>query len=201
MNMETLELPRKRLKRMLSEAQNIQTRIPTINRLPVEILGMIFTWLLPPHPPFSNIMIFKLGMKGIEYLNLSFVCRHWRQVVVSTPMLWTGIFYRVVGSYTPMTDPRISFVPLQLLRSGACPLNVTDYCTAVFVKPDNGVPGSPTPVPLVQMLMNNVHRIRRLSLWIDWPRNLTWTWREPAAQLETLEITCDNYFRLCRCGP
>ncbi|KAF9645463.1 hypothetical protein BDM02DRAFT_575214 [Thelephora ganbajun] len=83
-----------------------------INRLPVEILMLICKLTLPPDSevaaPNNNRVFYAM--------KLTHVCRHWRLVFVSSPVLWTN--FRVVE-----TAPK--FVAECLQRSGTSPIHVS----------------------------------------------------------------------------
>jgi len=83
-----------------------------INRLPVEILVLICKLTLPPDPEFTtpdNERVFCVT-------KLTHVCRHWRSVLVSSPVLWTS--FHVVKS-----APK--FVAECLQRSRTSPIHVS----------------------------------------------------------------------------
>jgi len=83
-----------------------------INRLPVEILLLICKLTLPLDPEFTkpdNRRVF-----GVT--ELTHVCRHWRLVLISSPVLWTS--FRVMK-----TTPK--FVAECLQRSRTLPIHVS----------------------------------------------------------------------------
>ncbi|CCA78033.1 hypothetical protein PIIN_06885 [Serendipita indica DSM 11827] len=80
----------------------------SINHLPPELLTCIFQLaLLEDHTRIGRLL---------------FVCRHWTQLVLHTPILWTNIHVRVQGSDKAPVKP--SYVRACYARSGELPLEV-----------------------------------------------------------------------------
>ncbi|KAG5651959.1 hypothetical protein H0H81_006809 [Sphagnurus paluster] len=99
---------------------------PPINRLPVELLAEILFRTLE-QPDFTrrsyrgipSKLSFSPG-KDADPMLLAQVCRHWRSVALSTPLLWSSIKIR----YAYKTKNRIPLLQTWLDRSGTCPLSI-----------------------------------------------------------------------------
>ncbi|KAF8189676.1 hypothetical protein BJ912DRAFT_966103 [Pholiota molesta] len=68
------------LKPLLALKFERNTIIP-ISRLPPELLCRIFSLAQVPHPTATEPNL-------LEWINLTYVCRHWRNVAISMPSLW-----------------------------------------------------------------------------------------------------------------
>ncbi|KAJ6456407.1 hypothetical protein C8R45DRAFT_577828 [Mycena sanguinolenta] len=85
-----------------------------VQKLPVELLGEIFSWTLGEWGPMTDGTSAML----LEPLTISHVCGHWRSVSLSMPMLWSTIW---------IDRPRVSHIPMVKLwieRSRTCPLSI-----------------------------------------------------------------------------
>ncbi|KAJ7122007.1 hypothetical protein C8R43DRAFT_1076503 [Mycena crocata] len=85
-----------------------------VSKLPVELLGEIFSWSLGDW----GLMTEEPSSLVLDPLIVSHVCGHWRAVSLSIPMLWATIW---------IDRPRvahISMVELWLKRSRNCPLSI-----------------------------------------------------------------------------
>ncbi|KAF7376674.1 hypothetical protein MSAN_00084400 [Mycena sanguinolenta] len=85
-----------------------------VQKLPVELLGEIFSWTLGEWGPMTD----EPSALLLEPLTISHVCGHWRAVSLSMPMLWATIW---------IDRPRvshISMVKLWVERSRTCPLSI-----------------------------------------------------------------------------
>lgn len=85
-----------------------------IHKLPVELLGEIFSWTLGDWGQMTD----EQSDLVLEPLTISHVCGHWRAVSVSIPMLWATIW---------IDRPRaahISMVQLWIERSRNFPLSI-----------------------------------------------------------------------------
>ncbi|KAI0345942.1 hypothetical protein BDW22DRAFT_932249 [Trametopsis cervina] len=178
-----------RVQSLVYALRRIRNRSSTINRLPTEILSIIFEFLMPPYPRirFPPVVMDEMDMAyNVEpwvpdltenYSTLwasiaavSLVCRNWRDVALATPLLWTDI---LVSSHHG------DFISTQLVRSTMYPLNVQF----------NG-PVSPASLdlPFVQNLLKESYRIRRLTVWVPTESDDMRPWIKNATQLETLDI-------------
>ncbi|KAF8138013.1 hypothetical protein K438DRAFT_1880928 [Mycena galopus ATCC 62051] len=85
-----------------------------IQKLPVELLGEIFSWTLSDWGPMTD----EPSPLLLEPLTISHVCGHWRLVSLSMPMLWATIW---------IDRPRVSHIPMVKMwieRSRTCPLSI-----------------------------------------------------------------------------
>lgn len=90
-----------------------------IRRVPVEILANIFMLCLPTHPGSDP--------KQAPLL-LGQVCRSWRKISLSTPLLWSRIRIGKVGN----EGERSGALRMWLERSGDCPLSLHYRATKVY---------------------------------------------------------------------
>ncbi|KAI0692714.1 hypothetical protein BC835DRAFT_31981 [Cytidiella melzeri] len=102
-------------KSLLQNISDAQTRLTPINRLPSEILGAIFEHVLDPN--FSADVSLKL--MDFKWLDIQSVCRHWRDVALTTPVLWSHV--RIVYPYRE-SFPKTLLINLG--RSGTVPLSI-----------------------------------------------------------------------------
>ncbi|CAA7264956.1 unnamed protein product [Cyclocybe aegerita] len=119
------------------------------NRLPTELLARIFMQLLPPGPasPASTFFpLLKVEAKAApvevakwNHRPLSAVCRAWRDVVLSTPQMWTSIAVSVEESDASYAE----FVSHQFLRSGGLPVSLKVYEPHRFI--NIALPLQPVP--------------------------------------------------------
>ncbi|KAI0339397.1 hypothetical protein BDW22DRAFT_589839 [Trametopsis cervina] len=170
----------------------VQNRYPMVNRLPVEILSAIFESLMPPYPKITSDYWYSddVGPDDDDYYTPrayctaiaapSLVCRHWRNIVLGTPALWTDVLVLSKFLSKGGNNSRGDFISTQLVRSGNCLLNV-EFCESL----------SPASLQLtfIQDLLKQAHRIRRLTIrpqTMDHDEIRLWTGN--AKQLEFLDI-------------
>ncbi|TDL25754.1 hypothetical protein BD410DRAFT_606722 [Rickenella mellea] len=96
-----------------------------VGRLPPELWSNIFLDCLPFHPSFAALK---------APLLLTHVCRHWRDVALSTPTLWSNI--SLTGGIESITDTTLIRFDMWLERSRSCPLSIdlptiTDYACCI----------------------------------------------------------------------
>ncbi|KAI0686651.1 hypothetical protein BC835DRAFT_451765 [Cytidiella melzeri] len=124
-NLESLshELNLERIAReaehLLLNIRYVQNRLAPVNRLPSELLGVIFEQMMDSHLPAKAISYRKIGC---QWPVAQSVCRHWRSTAVHTPMLWTYI--EVHDSHSTMWDSRRGVTSTIFARSGVLPLNL-----------------------------------------------------------------------------
>lgn len=83
-----------------------------INDLPPEVLSEILYWCIPTAKDQES-------SKPRFALVLSHVCRHWRNIALETPRLWTYTKIRVIQHHLP---PALELMKLYLERSKTCPI-------------------------------------------------------------------------------
>ncbi|KAI0342351.1 hypothetical protein BDW22DRAFT_186717 [Trametopsis cervina] len=168
--------------------KRMRNRYPVVNRLPSEILSAIFESLMPAYPKMT------LGYR--DYVNLdsiiensgyrsaaaapSLVCRHWRNVILGTPAMWTDVHVSSQTLAGDNNDPYGRFISRQLVRSGNRPLNVQFY---------EALSPASLQLTFMQDLLEQVYRIRRLALPLDSADDDIYPWTENANQLEVLDIS------------
>jgi len=90
------------------------TLLSPVRRLPPELLGEIFRYCLPQN----------YHEKGAHKAVMlpSHVCKHWRDVALSTPTLWTNVVLHVTNE---TFESRAALVTTWFARSGGLPLSFT----------------------------------------------------------------------------
>lgn len=130
-----------RLKLELSNAYAERNSLSFIFRLPTETLESIFIYCARDYHVSSEDSDFP------NWVNVSYVCRHWRNVALNCPILWTYLF---------VTSE--DWAAETLARSKQAPLKLR-------VKRDHWDEESRT-LYFVEQVMNHVERIQELSLML-----------------------------------
>ncbi|KAJ7659321.1 hypothetical protein DFH06DRAFT_439297 [Mycena polygramma] len=108
--------------RRLAEAR-LGEHISPVLALPTEIICHIFVDTLPTYP--LRPTLFGIGSPTM----LAQVCRRWRLIALSTPMLWRAISFIISGKpaspkLSRVLERRLQIFETWLSRSGSCPLSV-----------------------------------------------------------------------------
>src|SRR3984885_8964598 len=92
--------------------QMLVTLLSPVRRLPPELLGEIFRYCLPQN----------YHEKGAHKAVMlpSHVCKHWRDVALSTPTLWTNVVLHVTNE---TFESQAALVTAWFSRSGGLPLS------------------------------------------------------------------------------
>lgn len=155
-----------------------------ISRLPTEILCEIFSLMkiIEPH------RVYRVGGKPpLQWFKVTWISRHWRNVAIGSPSLWT--------------DPPLGHLPRveqMLIRSGNSGLLLKAhpaYTARSFI--DGGkvdLASEDSSLPGLKLALQHIQRIKQLSLCIDseqWPE-VQKALPKAAPQLEYLDLTCWN---------
>ncbi|KAJ7201149.1 hypothetical protein GGX14DRAFT_571721 [Mycena pura] len=104
-----------------SEEANIRERLSSYDDpasiLPAEIVSEIFVHVLPAYPicpPLAG---------KYSPTQLTHICRQWREIAMSTPLLWRAIRIPFLHDESRASD-LVFFVETWLCRSGSCPLSI-----------------------------------------------------------------------------
>jgi hypothetical protein len=99
---------------LCNHRQILATLLSPVRRLPPELLGEIFRHCLPQD----------YQEKGAHQAVMlpSHVCKHWRDVALSTPALWTNIDLHVTDE---TLESRVALLTTWFSRSGGSPLSFT----------------------------------------------------------------------------
>lgn len=134
------------------------------DKVPAELWAEIFVQCLPQN--LNNVDMLSCFDSRDPPLVLTVVCRKWRSIALSTPMLWTVIYYMMVSARGGVGFSeyhkrlQLKQVSTWLNRSGQCPLRVR-------VGPLRWGPISlPTPEPAIQLLTSNSHRWKEAHLFL-----------------------------------
>ncbi|KAJ7277982.1 hypothetical protein C8J57DRAFT_1126537, partial [Mycena rebaudengoi] len=115
-----------------------------IRSFPYDVLSEIFSWTLPSP---AGGKFYSTDISLSPWL-LSYVCRRWRNLVVSLPALWSNI--RIENIDIPL----LPLLNLQLDRSASCPL------TLKFSSSD---------IEAFDLILDHADRLYTVDLWLsDW---------------------------------
>ncbi|KAJ7262412.1 hypothetical protein C8J57DRAFT_1563611 [Mycena rebaudengoi] len=113
------------------ERQDLQTRLDAykypIFTLPTEITSEIFVYFLPPYPKCPPT----IGLSSPHILGQ--ICRTWREIALSTPLLWQAIELRL-----PTKSPTMALDLLRtwVSRSKNCTLSISLQCSPEHLEAD-----------------------------------------------------------------
>lgn len=127
--------------------------------LPTELMAEIFCHLhdLTSIPRYLKTQIcmpephpFKIPMCLMQ------VCRQWRAIAESTPLLWSTITFRQPIPVKPFSKRALRLINLWLERSGSSPLHIyyVEFETSEFCN------------PVLDLLLANAHRWKEVIFWI-----------------------------------
>ncbi|KAJ7062329.1 hypothetical protein C8F01DRAFT_1137178 [Mycena amicta] len=112
-----------------------------IRRVPLDILSEIFISCLPTE---RNCVM----SAGEAPILLGHICSYWREIALSTPLLWASLHFVDPSSNSASTNAwrqkaqqRLDAAIIWLGRSGQCPLSISVH------GPGDDSPGAPTPPP------------------------------------------------------
>lgn len=150
--------------RLLKGAGRARNATITINLLPVEVLGHIFSFLCPS----VNFAIrSRPPARSLDLSSVISVCHHWREVALTCPPLWSTINLRDI-------HPRVEEY---LRRSGSTPLVL--HCAGVY----NGPHSSDIFQKIAKDHMNRIQHLH-LSTGISGFEQLT----TPVSSLQSLAL-------------
>lgn len=137
-----LENKRGQLKRRM---EGYQSLVSPIRRLPTEVLTNIFFRCCG-----NNELTHSAGEPWLtSALSLGMVCAYWREIMLSTPQLWSVI--SITAHFHPYTTrPRIELLDLYLERSRQLPLTLV-----IDDGPEGGLPDE-----VIDRLVHHSHRWR-----------------------------------------
>ncbi|KIM40785.1 hypothetical protein M413DRAFT_168063 [Hebeloma cylindrosporum] len=132
---------------------------PIINRMPCEILSMIFTFVVhgdstTPKDRYTYEIQRKIssGSSPTTPLTLSQVSRFWRSFVHNSPILWSTL---VVCAPAPRD---VEYTAFWLSKSGTVPLNLT---LEQYISPDRASDA------IAQLFVTEAHRWKRISFGLS----------------------------------
>ncbi|KAG5716089.1 hypothetical protein E4T56_gene10909 [Termitomyces sp. T112] len=140
-----------------------------INRLPSELLSAIFSLEPDIHPASDDMKVFKRSLprrtlvrgKKLDPLLLGQVCKEWRDVTLTTPLLWSSFF--VLCNLKTQT---IELLKIWLERSAGLPLNITFMESLCDLKSDNewyNPPQNPVTPHIMELLTAHAYRWKSID--------------------------------------
>ncbi|KAF6744977.1 hypothetical protein DFP72DRAFT_1077881 [Ephemerocybe angulata] len=156
-----------KLARLDDKRLTVQGVLSAIRRIPLEILGVIFTEVLP----------FVLNHDGRnELLNLVLVCKRWREACLITKRLWSSITIKACWCRSDLTSlpwvhkhEELSYKKMVawLGRSGTIPKVVRYIATELYYLCGDGHHRCHTTHPALIQLMNEGPPIAHFTLCIS----------------------------------
>ncbi|KAJ7149554.1 hypothetical protein C8R46DRAFT_1125520 [Mycena filopes] len=150
------------------------SRVDPILNLPPEIVSEIFLHFLPVYPDFPP------PSGSTSPVLLSQICRHWREIALSTPRLWRAIkiVIRVSGGKHPRALDRLT---TWLARSADSPLSLHIHLARNF--------------SFLRLFVHECvpHRHRLEYLVVEGPFKLFSSLRGDMPLLQSLTLTCPNH--------
>ncbi|KAI0785505.1 hypothetical protein C8Q75DRAFT_775196 [Abortiporus biennis] len=83
----------------LVAVRNLQNNLPTIHKLPPEVLAIVFDECRSPLPSLPGALFSREDSPNeaylpiYEWINLSHVCHYWRETALSFPFLWNMVLF------------------------------------------------------------------------------------------------------------
>lgn len=162
---------------LLSERDSLELRLESavrlqspVHRLPSELLASIFTTCIMTMEEEDSLMLSTIML----------VCRHWRDVALNTPIVWSRI---VAGTHHPLSK---AFCKLE--RSKSIPLHI---CVDFSPRVENGTVTTESIVRTMDLLRTSVWRWKTFRLTVpNRPQAHAALMRckDPAPLLEVLSI-------------
>ncbi|KAF8886441.1 hypothetical protein CPB84DRAFT_1749958 [Gymnopilus junonius] len=117
---------------------------PTVLQVPPEIASYIFELCMPPNSFASSFDDFNLWKEPKDLMVLGAVCREWRQIAWSTPLLWTIILVRLDYPDLPWLLDFMPFAGLRRVALGPVRpmVNIINQCSDRWHHLDLDIPTS-----------------------------------------------------------
>jgi hypothetical protein len=151
--------------------QNSYSLEPFIHRLPVELLQQIFLLVVHDVPDYPSIFTPVNRHSHRDYtisanlaappLLFTRVCHFWRDIVHSTPAVWSRILVELPCHNAPLRPPLPSLLRFWLARSGSQPLSLCIQSGEPLFKSkfaDGGPPDSQANYQLFDILISEIGR-------------------------------------------
>ncbi|KAJ3556784.1 hypothetical protein NM688_g1830 [Phlebia brevispora] len=139
---------RARMDQIEQELQQLQAEyaaLAPLTLVPPEVISSIFEeYVAECWRPILSDPYIRTHCRPYEWLKLLSVCRHWREIALRTPRIWTFI-----------TTQDIKKVNLMLSRSGKCPLTIV-----------NRPPSIATLEPVYRAVIPELSRVRKAEFEI-----------------------------------
>ncbi|KAJ6480715.1 hypothetical protein C8R47DRAFT_1050042 [Mycena vitilis] len=113
---------RRRRAELRQAVKTYKAVVSPLRRFPPEILGEIFSYLVPSH--FSQMELEPVVIDHAPW-SMTRVCRYWSAVALETPALWSTVLLTLKNLGE---QGAVSLIKLWLRRSRDMPLNITVIC-------------------------------------------------------------------------
>ncbi len=145
---------------MKEEMAELELENTMVNRLPIDVFHQIFTLVLPTsHPsPVDNHLAPKFFATTEPY-NTICVCRSWRNLVLSSPSLWTSFFLSFINPSDDTLKHVTRAIDQHLQRSHDLPLTM-------FLRLEGRYSVSLSQA-IVSLLSSHQRRWRRVGIWFE----------------------------------
>ncbi|KAH9949147.1 hypothetical protein B0H21DRAFT_820336 [Amylocystis lapponica] len=90
-SLSKLDLIERRIASLASAVRSLRNAFSPVHKLPCETLAQIFSMLVEPPSHYSFMPNVDSMTDPYAWLNATHVCRHWRDVALAFPSLWTTI--------------------------------------------------------------------------------------------------------------
>ncbi|EKM51811.1 uncharacterized protein PHACADRAFT_102414 [Phanerochaete carnosa HHB-10118-sp] len=141
-----------RMAMLLSERDMLEHRLENavrlqspVRRLPSELLASIFIACVLTMEEEDSLML----------ITLMLVCRHWKEVTLNTPILWSRV---VAGTHHPLSN---AFRKLE--RSKSCPLSI---CVDFSPRMEHGTVSTESIVRTMDLLRTSIWRWKTFRLTV-----------------------------------
>ncbi|KAF7984638.1 hypothetical protein HWV62_12871 [Athelia sp. TMB] len=158
-------------------------RLSLIHSFPPEILAEIFFYFKRNWFDYQSRTAQKpYGRDGL--ILPTHVCRHWRQVALSTPFLWNHVFVSADLAYAVTTTSKVERAQAWVTRAGDCPLYMYLQCSSAKYEA--------TWNALLQVVLPTSRRWKRAVIVLQTGADFS-SIRNKLPLLETLDIRSFNY--------
>ncbi|EIM80561.1 uncharacterized protein STEHIDRAFT_172322 [Stereum hirsutum FP-91666 SS1] len=199
---KTLDLEYKAIQRASSRIATLRNLVTPICALPSELISHIFSFCIVHEPPgtasreitvpgyLSSQVIQRrtLTSHRLGWIKVTQVCRHWREVALEDPMLWTTICFPLGKKWIREMLSRARDAPL-IINDGADPDDFYDDDS----EEDETAAGHDVRM-LIAKHLSHIRDLKWVAGGMKIDRVLAKTLKHPAPLLERVKLTAPAYF-------